>query len=139
MAKIKISGDAVVITSALKREDIELVEKYDPKKLQLMGGEDGKEPVFAIATSACPAGCLNSVGAAFGGETYDAQKLATLTLSLSKLGISADCGVEELKDKVADNLGAQLASINAIEAAVPEALTAIRTANAAVRSAISVG
>ena len=44
MAKIVIAGDAVVVTSAMKLEDIKTIEKYRPKELVLKGGEDGKEP-----------------------------------------------------------------------------------------------
>mgnify|MGYP007102082194 CR=1 FL=1 len=43
MAKITIAGEAVIITSALKLEDIKKVQKYRPKELVLKGGEDGKE------------------------------------------------------------------------------------------------
>ena len=33
MAKIVIAGDAIVVTSALKLEDIRTIEKYRPKEL----------------------------------------------------------------------------------------------------------
>ena len=42
MAKITIAGDAVVVTSALKLEDIKTIEKYRRNALVLKGGEDGK-------------------------------------------------------------------------------------------------
>lgn len=62
MAKIVIAGDAIVVTSAMKLEDIKTIEKYRPNALTLMGGEDGKEPIFAIGTTE---GCgnINQVGA----------------------------------------------------------------------------
>ena len=41
MAKITIAGDAAVVTSAMKLEDIKTIEKYRPKELVLKGGEDG--------------------------------------------------------------------------------------------------
>ena len=42
MAKITIAGDAVVITSTQKLEDIKLLEKYRPKALCLYEtGENG--------------------------------------------------------------------------------------------------
>ena len=47
MAKITIAGDAAVVTSAMKLEDIKTIEKYRPKELVLKGGEDGKEPIFS--------------------------------------------------------------------------------------------
>lgn len=42
MAKITIAGDAVVITSSLKLDDIKTIAKYRPKALTLMGGDDGQ-------------------------------------------------------------------------------------------------
>ena len=48
MAKITIAGDAAVVTSAMKLEDIKTIEKYRPKELVLKGGEDGKEPIFCL-------------------------------------------------------------------------------------------
>ena len=48
MAKIVIAGDAVIVTSTMKLEDIKTIAKYRPKALTLMGGEDGKEPIFAV-------------------------------------------------------------------------------------------
>ena len=79
MAKIVIAGDAVVITSALKLEDIKTIAKYNPKALTLMGGEDGKEPIFAIGVTNGP-GSINDVGASFGRESYDDEKLAVITM-----------------------------------------------------------
>ena len=62
MAKIVIAGDAVVVTSAMKLEDIKTIEKYRPKELVLKGGEDGKEPIFGVGTTH-GAGNINAVGA----------------------------------------------------------------------------
>ena len=81
MAKIVIAGDAVVVTSAMKLEDIKTIEKYRPKELVLKGGEDGKEPIFGVGTTH-GAGNINAVGASFGSETRDDDKLACITLFL---------------------------------------------------------
>lgn len=75
MAKIVIAGDAVVITSALKLSDIKTVEKYRPNELILKGGEDGKEPIFALGTTT-GSGNINAVGASFGREASDGSGLA---------------------------------------------------------------
>ena len=75
MAKITIAGDAAVVTSAMKLEDIKTIEKYRPKELVLKGGEDGKEPIFAVGTTN-GAGNINAFGASFGAETRDDEKLA---------------------------------------------------------------
>ena len=102
MAKIVIAGDAVVVTSAMKLEDIKTIEKYRPKELVLKGGEDGKEPIFGVGTTH-GAGNINAVGASFGSETRDDDKLACITLFLD--GVTGD-----VKDWVADRLGAAITS-----------------------------
>ena len=79
MAKIVIAGDAVVVTSAMKLEDIKTIEKYRPKELVLKGGEDGKEPIFGVGTTH-GAGSINAVGASFGSENLNKleEKLPTV-------------------------------------------------------------
>ena len=49
MSKAIIAGEAVVVTSSMKLEDLETIAKYRPEALTLKGGEDGKEPIFAIS------------------------------------------------------------------------------------------
>ena len=107
MAKIVIAGDAVVVTSAMKLEDIKTIEKYRPKELVLKGGEDGKEPIFGVGTTH-GAGSINAVGASFGSETRDDDKLACITLFLD--GVTGD-----VKDWVADRLGAAIINLNKLE------------------------
>ena len=70
MAKIVIAGDAVVVKSELKLEDIKTIEKYNAKALTLMGGDEGKEPIFALGTTT-GTGSINSVGASFGKADAD--------------------------------------------------------------------
>ena len=115
MAKIVVAGDAVVVTSALKSEDIKTLEKYSPKALVLFGGEDGKDEIFRICTKACGCGNLTRFGAEFNG--INGEGFATLTLS--NVGKPADIDVKEW---VADNLGEALIKLNALEAAIPAAL-----------------
>ena len=130
MSKTVIAGDDVVITSALKLEDIKTIEKYRPKALVLMGGEDGKEPVFAIGTTP-GAGNINAVGASFGAETHDDSKLACITLFLT--GVTGD-----VKDWVADRLGAAIINLNKLEEKLPAVLEEIAAEKATVMSNITV-
>lgn len=130
MAKITIAGDAVVVTSSFKLEDIRTIEKYRPKKLILMGGDDDKEPVFAIGATSSP-GIINSVGASFGGESHDEQKLATITMST--VGFTGD-----IKDWVADKLGAAIINLNKLEETLAGVLNEIEAEKAAVLSNITV-
>ena len=52
MAKVKTMGQAIVVVSEVKLDDIKKIEKYRPEALVLKGGEDGKEEIFRIGTGA---------------------------------------------------------------------------------------
>ncbi len=130
MAKIVIAGDAVVITSALKLEDIKTIAKYSPKALTLMGGDDGKEPIFAIGVTNGP-GSINDVGASFGRESYDDEKLAVITMVTN--GATGN-----VKEWVADRIGGAIMKLNALEAKLPAVLEELAGQKAAVMEAITV-
>jgi len=131
MAKITIAGDAVVVTSNMKLEDIKTITKYRPKALTLMGGEDGKEPIFAIGvTNGC--GSINEVGVSFGRETYDDQKLACVTVCTGT-AVTGD-----VKEWVADHLGSAIISLNKLEEALPAVLEEITAEKAYVMGNITV-
>ena len=131
MAKIVIAGDAIVVTSALKLEDIRTIEKYRPKELVLKGGEDGKEPVFAIGTTN-GTGNINAVGASFGRESHDGEKLATITMYVG----GTESG--DIKEWVADRVGAAIINLNKLEEKLPAVLDEIAAEKAAVLSNITV-
>lgn len=130
MAKIVIAGDAVVITSALKLEDIKTIAKYNPEALTLKGGEDGKEPIFAIGVTNGP-GNINDVGASFGRESYDNEKLAVITMVTN--GATGD-----VKEWVADRIGGAIMKLNALEEKLPAVLEELAGQKAAVMEAITV-
>ena len=129
MAKIVIAGDAVVVKSDIKLEDIATIEKYRPNDLVLNGGEDGKEPIFRAGTTT-GAGNINSVGASFGRADADGKAIITMVMS--------DVPTEKAKDWVADTLGAALMNLNTLEAKLPEVLAGISAQRATVMENISV-
>lgn len=130
MAKITVAGDAVVVTSAMKLEDLRTIAKHRPKALVLLGGDDGKEPVFAICPS-CGVGCINNSGAEFGAETRDEAKLATITMIAPRID-------GDVVEYVADQLGTALMNLNKLEEKLPAVLAEIEAELAAVKSAITV-
>lgn len=130
MAKIVIAGDAVVVTSAIKFEDIKNVKKYRPEALTLKGGEDGKEPVFAIDVTN-GAGSINQYGASFGAKTRDDAELATLTLIAGNVD-------GDIKEFVADKLGCALTNLNKLESTLPDVIKEIADEKAKVLNAITV-
>lgn len=131
MAKVTIAGKALVITSTLKLTDLETVKKYQPKALILMGGEDGKEPVFAIGAVRGSAGKIGSIGVEFGEETHDDQKLATMTLM-----VPGD--VKDMKEYVADKYGAALVNLKKLEDILPAVVEAIAASKKSIMDNISV-
>lgn len=131
MAKITIAGDAIVITSALKLEDIKTISKFRKDALTLKGGENGKEPIFAIcATSG--RGSIGSMGVSFGRETRDEDKLAMVTLLDHA---TDDC---DLTEWIVDNLGGALMKLNQLEATLPAVLEEIAAEKAAIIENIAV-
>lgn len=129
MAKITIAGDAVVITSECKLEELKLVEKYRPNALVLKGGEDGKEPIFAVGTGRC--GTINAFGATFASEAHDGSGLATITMCADN--ISGDP-----KEWVAEQVGTAILNLNKVEETLPAAIEEIAAEKAAILANITV-
>lgn len=132
MAKIVIAGNAAVIKSTLKLEDIALVEKYRPNELTLKGGEDGKEPIFTLGVAAEGCGNVGTYGASFDCETRDDEKLACTTMMItgSPAGDIADWIVEEL--------GGAMTNLGKLEARLPDVIREIHEEQTAVKANISV-
>lgn len=131
MAKITIAGDAIVVTSAMKLEDIKTIQKYRPDALVLKGGEDGKEPIFKLGVTE-GRGNINKYGAEFGSETHDDEKKAVMTL------IFQSEGVTDIKEAVADTIGVYVLNLNKLEDTLPSVLTEIAAEKAQVLSNITV-
>ena len=132
MAKIHVAGRAVVITSAFKLEELKLIQKYRPNALNLMGGENGKEVIFTVAVDK-EDGSINEYGAVFNSESYDAAKLATLTMMMSN-----DVAADKLNDYIADAVGGAIINLNKLEATLGAVLTEIAAEKQAVIDSISI-
>jgi hypothetical protein len=132
MAKVTIAGDAVVVKSGIKFEDLKTIKKYRPAALTLRGGEDGKQPIFTISVRENGDGGINENGATFGAATRDEEKLATFTMIITA---SADADVKNL---VIDEIGGYLANLNKLEATLPAVIDEIKAERDAVAEAITV-
>lgn len=128
MAKISIAGQAVVVTSAMALEDIKTIKKYRPEALILKGGEDGKEPIFALGIGE---GKINQVGASFNKATRDEAKLATLTMTTNFDG-------EDIVAFVTDTLGGALMNLNKLEETLPAVLAEINAEKETIQQNITV-
>lgn len=132
MAQVKIAGDAIVVTSALKLEDIKKLEKYRKGALTLMGGKDNKEPIFAIGSTS-GAGSINANGASFGRATRDDDKYATITMVIPESAAGGD-----IKAYVADLLGEALTNLDALEKTLPDVLADVDAKRAEIMDHITV-
>jgi hypothetical protein len=130
MAKITVVGDAAVVTSTLTVEDINTLKKYRPEALVLMGGEDNKEPIFAVDVSE-RCGNIGEFGIVFSGATRDEEKKAMLTVMLK--GITGD-----VKEYVADKFGAAMAHLNELEAKLPAVLEAVNAHKQQIMDSITI-
>lgn len=128
MAKIVIAGQAIVVTSEMALEDLKTIKKYRPDALILKGGEDGKEPVFAIGIGD---GEISTFGASFCEATRDDAKKATLTMVTAYDG-------EDIAEYVSDKIGAALMNLNKLEATLPAVLEEIAAEKATIKRNIIV-
>jgi len=132
MSKITIAGNATVVTSTLKLEELATIKKYRPKALILMGGENNKEEIFRIDVGTSGCGEMNQYGAYFCNVTPDDKGLACITMCNN--GVAGD----KIKEHVAEALGVAVIYLNKLEEALPAVLEEIKTEKAAVMGAITV-
>lgn len=128
MAKITVAGQAVVLTSSLKLEDIKTIKKYRPKALIVYGGDDGKELEFAI--SAGTVEDISKNGICFANETRDGG-YATITLTTSYAG-------EDIKDYVADEIGTAFIHLQSLEDTLEPVIEEIEAQRAELKNSINI-
>lgn len=131
MAKVTIAGNAVVVTSSVKLEELYTIMKYRPAALTLMGGKGNDEEIFTIDVGVDDCGDLNLYGAYFCNETHDEAKLACITMCLD--GVDGD-----IKEFVADQLGGALMNLGKLEQTLPSVLESIKAERQAIMANITV-
>lgn len=130
MAKITVAGNAVVITSGVKLEDIKLVAKYRPDALTLKD-EETKEEIFVVGvTGEKSSGTINQYGASVSGSTNNADGFATITVLVENVK-------GDIKEFVADTIGGAFTKFNAVEEKLPAVVEEIKADRAAVINAIT--
>ena len=104
--RIKIAGNAVVLTSKLKLDTIKKLEKYIPNALVLVSTEDNEErEIFRVATG--KTGSISKYGVSF--ATADKDGFATITTNIPE-------DVTDKKVYVKDNFATILLMLKDIEA-----------------------
>lgn len=133
MANVKIVGDAAVLTSEIKLDDIKLVEKTNPRALSLFGEEDGHEvALFTVGASKTAGfqGCVTKAGITFGKASRDGG-YAQITFPVPE-------GDGDPKELVADKIGVALMNLNKIEGCLPDVIDDINAAKATMLDCIEV-
>lgn len=112
MAKTKILGTAVTITSAVKVADFKTLAKFKPAALALTEVVDGvKEEKFSVALGTSPS--VTKYGIVFDSANTDGY--AEVTLQIPPF-IAAD----KRKEYVADTYGYALLNLNQLEGQIAE-------------------
>ena len=118
--RIKIVGNAVVLTSKLPFATIQKMEKYNDKALALYAEEDGEvNEIFRIMTGTCAS--IGKYGIVFNEANKEGFARATVLLP------------EEVTDKrqfVKDNFGSAIFMLNNLEKAVEKACADLEKAYA---------
>lgn len=131
MSKVTILGNAVVVSSSMKFDDLLTIKKYRPDALTLMGGKDNEEPVFCVDVGDGMCGEINNFGAYFCNTTNDSEKKACITMCF------ADAG-ENIKEFVADQIGSAIMNLNKLEQLLPNVLEEIKAEKAAIMQNITI-
>lgn len=129
MAKTKIFGEAIVITSTLKLDELKSVSKYYKEKLNLYGGEDGKELLFGIRVAPDGMGVLSADGAFFAPTSRVEGGYATITMTVPS-------GVEDAKKWMVDTHGGALMHLAELEKKLPDVIAKIVADEKAVAESI---
>lgn len=111
MAKIKVIGEAAVVVSQLKLDEIKKVAKYRPDALTLRADDEKKSPIFKIGVSSNRMGEIGAFGASFGAA--DGDGFAVITVA--PLALDG----EDVKEAVAEKIGPAILHLNKLEESLP--------------------
>jgi hypothetical protein len=127
MAKIKVIGNAAVVTSSVKVADLQKLGKFKPASLKLIDKET-KDELFAIGIGSAS---LNKFGASF--PVADKDGFAEMTLVIPE-SVKADAK----KAYVEDTYGYALLNLNKVEAQIADTLEVVAGDFAAISENIEV-
>ena len=133
MAKYIINGDALVIVSEKKLQDLKTLAKYAPKALSLFreDKEFGEVEDFSVMVAPTGKGGMNINGAIFTGEARDGSGAACITILLPD-------GIADAKEYVAETYGPAMVKLDLVESQIDEALAKVAADKAAVLAKITV-
>ena len=126
--KIKIVGDAFVVTSNLAVSDIELLAKHNPDALKIKD-EDGND-LFSVSYKEGKPSIAN-FGITFGGKTRGTKGLATYTGSIH-------ASVADAKKHVAEIIGCISGNLSKVEKTFADAVDTVKAEQKALLDSITV-
>jgi len=129
MSKIKTLGDAMVLTSTVKLEDIMQLAKYNPKALVIVEPKTEDE-IFRITPSFKPS--FGKAGAAF--NTANADGFAEMTILLP-----AGLSNEEKLTWIKECYGVGLLELNKIETTIASAVAELNGKFDTMTESITIG
>ena len=115
MANIKVIGDAMIVTSAIKMEDIKLLQRLDPDSLVARDKDD--EPVYAVFTG--DSGFMENTGIRFTGA--DSNGFATVTILLPPASQA------QREEFIKENYAMAITALQAMEELLIEYLISFKT------------
>lgn len=118
--KVTVTGNACVLTSSLKVDDIKLVKKYKPEALAIKN-DKGTE-VFRISYSEGNSN-IASFGVTFGGKSLDENGFAQVTTIVPE-----EATASNVKELAADLVAPIQGYVEELEDSIPDVVTEINTA-----------
>lgn len=131
--KMTLVANTVVITSTLKVEEIELLQKYEPDGL-VIKDEETKETLFVVTTAKTAKGSLGIYGVEFNGKTRDEDGFATFSEVLENLPDD----IEKAKDAIVLKYGKGIKKLNDYEAIIKDRAAQVKSSIAQVADGIEV-
>lgn len=129
MAKMIITGSALVVKSSLTLEALKKLAKYQPDAMELR--DDKERLVFKVAIAATGEGDITSKALYFAPVTHDPENLATITLGIPE-------SVKDAKEYVADLMGSAYPKLVELEAQMVVASEDVDAAKEAMLESIAV-
>lgn len=128
MAKVTLTGDALVIKSSVSVKDWEMVKKYRPEALTLKDENDN--PLFKVDIGT--GGGVSNYGISFTGKTHDENEYATFTEGCK---VASDV---DAKEAIADYVGSAILKLNELENKIPDIIDEIKLERAKVINNITI-
>ena len=129
MANIIITGSAIVLKSSVTLDTLKKLKKYDPSALKIV--DDKERLVFKVDVAAEGNGSVCEKAIFFAPVTHDADKKATVTMSIPD-------SVSNAPEYAADLLGAAFTALEGLEDTMAAASVAVDEKKAAMLEKIVV-